>query len=124
MTLIYGATWFSLRLEQFPSVILPIKNSPTSPLNNSKPHPNPISTALLLLCADEPKFRCSTPEGAVGPPRVKTNNSSKADFQSLPNTREAPPPTAHNLTSRFSKLEKLFANEMAACCYFGADLGN
>ena len=51
--------------------------------------------------------------GAVGPPRVKTNNSAKADFQPTPNTQEAPAITAPNLTSIISKLEKVFADEVA-----------
>ena len=55
----------------------------------------------------------STPEGAVGPPRAKTNNSVHADFQSSPNTWEAPPTTAQSLTSRISELEKLFTDEIA-----------
>ena len=87
-----------------------IKNSATSPLVNLEPNPNPTSTALPLPCVDKPKLRRFTPEGAVGPPRVKTNNSSNA----LPNTREAPSTTAQNLTSRISKLGKIFADELAA----------
>ena len=49
----------------------------------------------------------------MGPPREKTNNSSNADFQCSPNTREAPQTTAQDLTSRISKLENLFADEIA-----------
>ena len=61
----------------------------------------------------EQKLRRSTPVGAVGPPRAKTNNSASADFQPIPNTQEAPPITAQILTSKISKLEKLFADEIA-----------
>ena len=53
-------------------------------------------------------------EGAVGPTRAKTNNSSSADFQFSANTREAPQTTAQNLTLIISKLKKLFADEIAA----------
>ena len=61
----------------------------------------------------EPKLRRSTPVGAVGPPRTKTNNSLKADFQPTPNTQEAPSTTVQNLTSGISNLEKLFTDEIA-----------
>ena len=92
-----------------------VKNSATSLLTNPEPipNPNPTKSALIFPCADEPKLRRATPEGAVGPPRAKTNNSANADFQSSINTWEAPPTTVHNLTSRICKLEKLFADEIA-----------
>ena len=48
--------------------------------------------------------------GAVGSPRAKTNYSAKVDFQPTPNTHEAPATMVQNLTSRISKLEKLFAD--------------
>ena len=85
----------------------------TSPLINPNTNPHPISSALTLPCTDDPKLRRSTPVGAVGPPRAKTNNSANADFQPTPNTQEAPPILAQNFTSRISKHEKLFADEIA-----------
>ena len=51
--------------------------------------------------------------GAVGPPREKADNSADADFQSSPNTWEVPTTTVQNLTSRISKLEILFTEEIA-----------
>ena len=89
-------------------------NSATSPLINPNPNLNPTSTALQLLCADAPKFRRSTPVGAVGTPAGKTNNSANDDFQPTFNMQEAPPTTVQNLTSRISKLENLFTDEIAA----------
>ena len=71
------------------------------------------SPALQLPCVDGPKLRLSTPEGAAGQPRAKANNSANADIQSSPNTREVPPTTVQNLTSRISKLEKIFTDEKA-----------
>ena len=92
-----------------------VKNSATSPLSNPNPNPNPnpTSSAFPLPGPGEPKLRRSAPVGALGPPRAKTNNSANADFQPTPNTQEAPAITAQNLTSRISKLEKLFADEIA-----------
>ena len=58
-------------------------------------------------------LRRSTPVGAVGSPRTKTNNSAKVDFQPTPNTQEALATMVQNLTSRISKLEKLFADEIS-----------
>ena len=49
----------------------------------------------------------------MGSPRAKTNNSANADFQPTPNTQEAPLITVQNLTSRYSKLEKLFTDQIA-----------
>ena len=86
-------------------------NSATSPLLN--PNPNPTSSAFPLPYIDERKLRHSTPVGAVGPPRAKTNNSSNTDFKPTPNMHEAPPITAQNLSSKISKLEKIFADEIA-----------
>ena len=80
-------------------------NSATSPLINPNPNLNPTPTALQLLCADAPKFRRSTPVGAVGTPGGKTNNSANDDFQPTFNMQEAPPTTVQNLTSGISKLE-------------------
>ena len=90
-----------------------VQNSATSPLLNPKANPNPTSPAFPLPGPGEPKLRRSTPVGAVGPPRTKTNISANADFQPTPNTQESPSITVQNLTSRISKLEKLFADEVA-----------
>ena len=92
-----------------------VKNSTTSRLINPNLYPtaNPTSSAFLLPCNDDPKLRHSTPVGAVGPPRGKTNISANADFQPTPNTQEAPSITVQNLTSRNCKLEKLFTDEIA-----------
>ena len=92
-----------------------VKNSATSPPTNpnSNSNPNPTSTALLLFCAAETSVRPSTPVGAVGPARAESNNAANANFQSSTNKQETPPITAQNLTWRTSKLEKLFADEMA-----------
>ena len=49
----------------------------------------------------------------MGPPRANGNNSAIISFQSSNSTLEVLPITAHNLTSRISKLEKLFADEVA-----------
>ena len=87
----------------------------TSPLNNPNPIPNthPTSSALTLPCTDDAKHRRSTPVGAMGPPRAKTNISTNADFQPLLNTQEVPSATVQNLTARSGKLEKLFTDEVA-----------
>ena len=91
------------------------KDSATSPLinPNPNPHPNLTSFAFTLPCTDDAKLRRSTPVGAMGPPRAKTNNSANADFQPLLNTQEVPSTTVQNLASRIGKLEKLFADEIA-----------
>ena len=117
----YQKDFASLRYLLFSSVgttsisDIAVKNSAASPLINSNPIPNPnrTSTAFPIPCTDDPKLRRSNPEGAVGPPRAKTLNSTNANFQSSTNTLETPHITAQNLTSRFSKLEKLFAGEIA-----------
>ena len=73
----------------------------TSPQNNPNPIPNthPTSSALTLPCTDDAKHRRSTPVGAMGPPRPKTNISANADFQPLLNTQEVPSATVQNLTA-------------------------
>ena len=84
-----------------------VKNSGTSPLLISKANPNPnpnanpnpTSSAFPLPVPGEPELRRSTPVGAVGPPRTKTNNTANADFQPTRNTQEAPSTTVQNLTS-------------------------
>ena len=88
-----------------------LKNSVTKPPIN--PKSNPTSNGVLLACAAEPSIRRTTPEGAVRPPRAKTNNSANADFQSSHNTRDTPPTQAQHLTSRTSKLENIFAGKIA-----------
>ena len=90
-----------------------VKKSATSPLIIPNPNPNPTSSAFPLPCTDDPKLRRSTPVGAVGPPRAKTNNSANAYFQPTPKTQGAFAITAQNLSSRITKLEKLFADEIA-----------
>ena len=90
-----------------------VKNSATSPLFNLNPNLNPTSSFFPLSGPVDPKLLRSTPVGAVGPPRAKTSNSANADFQPTPNTQETPSNTAQNLTSRISKLEKIFADETA-----------
>ena len=97
----------------FPISDISVESSATCPLINPNPNLNPTSTAHPLPCVDEPKCCRSTLPGAVGPPRVKTNNSANADYQSSPNTWEAPPTTMQNLTSRICKLEELFGDQMA-----------
>ena len=86
-----------------------VKISATSPLINT----NPTSLSFPLPSAGDTRLRRSTPVGAVGSPKAKTNNSANVDFQPSPNTWEAPPTTVQNLTSRICKLEILFADEMA-----------
>ena len=71
------------------------KNSATSPIFNTKANPNPnlnpnsnpTSSAFPLSGPGEPKLPRSTPVGAVGPPRTKTNNTANADFQPILNTQ-------------------------------------
>ena len=60
--------------------------------------------------------------GALGPPTAKTNNSANADFQPTPNTQEAPPILAQNLTSTISELEKLFADEVTTYTFITAGI--
>ena len=99
-----------------------VKNSATSPLLNSKTNPNPnpnanpnpSSSAFPFPVPGEPELRRSTLVGTVAPPRTKTNNTANAVFQPTFNTQEAPSTTVQNLTSRFCKLEKSFADELSA----------
>ena len=103
-------------IETTPNKEITVRNSATSPLFNPKvnpnPNPNPPSSAFPFPGPGEPKLRRSTPVGAVGAPTTKTNNTANADFQSTPNSQEAPSTTLQNLTTRICKLEKLFANEI------------
>ena len=88
--------------------------SPSTTLNpNPNRNPNPTSVALPIPCVDEPSARRSTPEGAVGPPATETTHSASIGFQSSPNIRQAPITTLQNLTSRISKLENVFTDEIA-----------
>ena len=87
------------------------KNSANSPPID--PNPNASSNALLFSCAAESSVRRSTPEGAVGPPRAKPNNSANVDFQSSTNKRKGPLTMAQNFSSKISILEKLFTDEIA-----------
>ena len=80
---------------------------------NPNPNPNPSShfpSAFSLPGPRAPTLRRSTPVGAVGTAKTKTNNTANTDFQPIPNTQET---TIQNLTSRICKLEKLFANEVS-----------
>ena len=92
------------------------ENSATSPLFNPNANPNPIPTsaAFPLLGPGEPKLHRSTPVGAVGLPRTKTNKPANADRQPTHDAQEAPSTTVRNLTSRICKLEKLFDDEISA----------
>ena len=87
------------------------KDSTTSPIIN--PNPNPTSSTFSLPFADDAQFHRSTPVGAVGPPREKTNIAVNAGLQPILNTHEVPPTTVQNLASRIFKVEKLFADEIA-----------
>ena len=89
-----------------------VEDSATSPLFTPKanPKPNPASAALRCPGPGELKLYRSTPVGAVGPPRTKTNNTTNAN----PNSQEASSTTVQNLASRICKLEKLFADELSA----------
>ena len=86
------------------------KDSATSPIINL--NPNPTSSALTLPCTDDAQLHLSTPVGAMGPSRAKTNNSANAGLQPILNTQEDPPTTVQNLASRICKMEKLFADEI------------
>ena len=92
------------------------KDSATSPIINPNPkptpNPNPTSSAFALPCTDDAQLHRSTPVGAMGPSRAKTNNSANAGFQSILNTQEDPSTTVQNLALRICKLEKLFADEI------------
>ena len=100
-----------------PNKDITLKDTATSPLfdTNANPNPNPnpsshLISAFPLPGPRAPTLRRSTPVGAVGTAKTKTNNTANADFQPTPNTQET---TIQNLTSRICKLEKLFANEVS-----------
>ena len=113
-------------VETIPNKKFSARNSATSPLFNPNvnPNPNPNHTfsALPLRGPGETKLGRSTPVGAVGPPRTKTNTTANADFQPTPNTQEAPATMVQNLTSRISKLEKLFADEISTYTFITAGI--
>ena len=103
------------RVETISNKYITVKDSATSPLLNSKPNPNPTPTSSVFPLSGPggPRLRRSTPVGAVGPPRTKTNKIANAGFQPTPNRQEAPSTTMQNLISRICKLEKLFADELS-----------
>ena len=91
----------------------PSLDTTANPNPNLNPNPNPsshFSSAFSLPGPRAPTPRRSTPVGAVGAARTKTNNTANTDFQPIPNTQDT---TIQNLTSRICKLEKLFANEVS-----------
>ena len=87
-----------------------IKDFATSPITN--PNPNPTSSAFIPPCTADVQLHRSTPVGARGPSRAKTNNPANAGLQPILNTQEDPPTKVQNLASRICKLEKLFADEI------------
>ena len=101
-----------LRYLLFSDKTTAAKDSATSPLINPNFNPNPTSSAFTLPCTDDAQLHCSTPVGAMGPSRAKTNNSVSASLQPILSTQEDPPTTVQNLASRLCKLEKLFADEI------------
>ena len=103
--------------ETLPNKDITVKDAATSPLidTNANPNPNPnpssqLPSAFSLPGPRAPTLRRSTPVGAVGTAKTKTNNTANTDLQRIPNTQET---TIQNLTSRICKLEKLFANEVS-----------
>ena len=98
----------------------PDDNSPSHSTIQPTNRPNPIFVDTLPTTVDEPSTFRFISEGAMGPPRKKIANFAITGFQSSLNTREAPPTTMQNLTSRISKLEKLFADEIALYTCFTA----
>ena len=98
-----------------PNKDVTVKDAATSPLldTTAPPNPNPSphsASAFSLPGPRAPTLRRSTPVGAVGKAKTKTNNTANADSQPIPNTQET---TIQNLTSRICKLEKLFANQVS-----------
>ena len=101
-----------LRYLLFSDKATAAKDSATCPLINPNPNPNLTSSAFTLPCTDDAQLHCSTPVGAMGPSRAKTNNSVNACLQPILNTQEDPPTTVQNLASRMCRLETLFADEI------------
>ena len=109
--------------ETIPNKDITVKDTAISPLfdtnanPNPNPNPNPSShptSAFPLSGPSAPTLRRSTPVGAVGTAKTKTNNTTNADSQLTPKSQEVPSATLQNLTTRISKLEKLFANEVSS----------
>ena len=73
-----------------------------NPSPNPTPNPNPSSSAFTLTCTDDAQLHRSTPVGAVGSSRAKTNISVNAGLQPILNTQEDPPTTVQNLASTFA----------------------
>ena len=69
-------------VEIIPNKNITVKVSATSHLLIS--HPNPTSSAFPLSGPRDHTLLCSTPVGAVGPPRIKTNNTTNANPQPTP----------------------------------------
>ena len=92
------------------------KDSATGPITNPNPNltpsPKPTSSDFPLPCTDDAQLHRSTPVAAMGPSRVKTNNSVNAGLEPILNTQEDPPTTVQNLASRIGNLEKSFADEI------------
>ena len=79
----------------------------------NKPNPNPVLVEILHTSVDEPSIFRFTPEGAVGPARIKITNFANTSLQSSLSTWESPATTMQHLISRISKLSKKFAAEIA-----------
>ena len=99
----------------------PLIDTNTNPNPNVNPNPNPnpnpsshLPSAFSLPGPRAPTLRRSTPVGAVRAARTETNNTTNIDSQPTPNSQGAPSATLQNLTTRVSKLEKLFANEVSS----------
>ena len=104
--------------ETLPNKDLTVTDAATSPSldttantnPNANPNPNPnlnpsshFSSAFSLPGPRAPTLCRSTPVGAVGTAKTKTNNTANTDFQTISNTQGT---TIQNLTSRICKLEK------------------
>ena len=102
--------------DTVPSPSLDTSANP-NPNVNPNPNPNPSTQLPSAFSLPGPRahtLRGSTPVGAVGAARTKTNNITNTDSQPTPNSQEAPSAALQNLTTRLSKLEKLFANEVSS----------
>ena len=106
-----------------PNKDIAVKDTATRPLIDTNANPNPIPnpnpsshlpSAFSLPGPRAPTLRRSTPVGAVGAARTETNNTTNIDSQPTPNSQGAPSATLQNLTTRISKLEKLFASEVSS----------
>ena len=104
-----------------PNKNITVQDTATSPSIDTNTNPNPnanpsshLPSAFSLPGPRAPTLRRSTPVGAVGAARTETNNTTNIDSQPTPNSQGAPSATMQNLTTRISKLEKLFANEVSS----------